>query len=252
MSLAPGKDSPTSEPPRPPHEPLFVQVRNQLRQEILEGTYRPGAAIPAEPQLCQRFGVSRVTLRHSIDDLVNEGLIDKLPGKGTFVRGTQYETSLMSLGGFGHRPDHFKSEPRRRVLRKFTDTLDPVRSLRLEVPAGSPVVGLERLLMDGDEILAMDTTRYLADLVPGFLDQIDETTSTFEVLDHSYGLRICRTTGELRIGYASAREAHNLMCEANEPILNIDKILFAIGPRPVALSELALRPHHVNVHFEVD
>ncbi len=252
MTLATDGAEPASASRRSPRRPLFAQVRDELRHEILDGAYTPGDDIPPEPELCERFGVSRITLRHSVDDLVREGLLDKLPGKGTFVRGSRFRTSLMSLSGFGHDLDHFKVGPRRKVLRKFTERLDRARSQRLGVEEGAYVVGLERLLQDGDETLAMDTTRYPRGLVPGFLDLIDDTTSTFEVLRDHYGFELVGTKGELRIGYASVKEAENLRCETNEPLINIDKIIMTTGRRPIALSELALRPHHVNVSFEVD
>ncbi len=252
MALATDESTSAKKPDKAWRIPLFAQVRDQLRREILDGEFQPGDAIPPEPQLCRRFGVSRITLRHSVDDLVREGLLDKLPGKGTFVRASQYETSLMSLGGFGHNASSFRNRPRRKVLRKFTQSLDSVRAKRLGVSEGTKAYGLERLLLDGDEILAMDTTRYPCDLVPGFPDLIDDMTSTFDVLQTHYGLKPCGTTGELRIGYASLKEAENLRCETNEPIINIDKIIMTTGHQPVALSELALRPHHVNVHFEYD
>jgi len=65
--------------------PLYFQVENILRSEILEGVFAPGDQIPTEVELCQRFKVSRSVIRPALQNLVQFGLIQRIPGKGTFV-----------------------------------------------------------------------------------------------------------------------------------------------------------------------
>lgn len=251
MSVPMGRRTSEDARQRAGGRPLFAQVRDDLRSHILDGSYAPGDAIPPEPELCEHYGVSRITLRRSVSDLVSEGLLDKLPGKGTFVRGASYETTLMSLKGFGRNPAMFAVGPRRRVLGTFTESVDALRAEWMGLEAGTEVVGLQRLLQDGDDVLALDTTRYPSALVPGLLGLVDDETSTFDLLQDHYGLAIGRATGEVRIGYASRLEADSLGCAMNEPVLNIDKVVRTMDGQAIVLSQLALRPHRVNIHFEV-
>jgi GntR family transcriptional regulator len=64
------------------HRQLFLALREQIRR----GVYTDGEAIPTEEQLCQSFGVSRITVRRAVADLVEEGWLEKRVGRGTFVR----------------------------------------------------------------------------------------------------------------------------------------------------------------------
>ena len=65
--------------------PLYAQVKRALQMEI-ENQMKPGDLIPSEPALEERFGVSRITVRRALDELVSEGIIVRQQGLGTFVR----------------------------------------------------------------------------------------------------------------------------------------------------------------------
>lgn len=64
---------------------LYARIEQELRQEIESGSYPPGSHLPGEHALCERFGVSRFTIRHAIRKLGDEGLVEARPGIGTVV-----------------------------------------------------------------------------------------------------------------------------------------------------------------------
>ena len=65
--------------------PFYVQLKQTLQSEIQKGVYGPGELIPTEVELCKRYGISRHTVRQALSELVQEGIIYRVPGKGTFV-----------------------------------------------------------------------------------------------------------------------------------------------------------------------
>lgn len=65
--------------------PLYEQLRRQLQGQIDDGTFAPGARIPSEDRLNTLYGVSRITIRRALRELVDEGYLIKRPGKGTYV-----------------------------------------------------------------------------------------------------------------------------------------------------------------------
>jgi GntR family transcriptional regulator len=83
--------------------PLYSQVRERLRERIADGTYAPQARLPSESEIGALLGVSRITVRQALGDLQNEGVIVKVPGKGTFVAETRPSQELARLEGFGER-----------------------------------------------------------------------------------------------------------------------------------------------------
>src|SRR2546429_6408805 len=66
-------------------EPLHAQIAARVRRYVRDGVYNPGQRLPAEVDLARTFGVSRGTLRHALRVLMNEAVIQTVPGRGTFI-----------------------------------------------------------------------------------------------------------------------------------------------------------------------
>ena len=71
--------------------PVYIQIHNQLRSNIEEGKWQVGQKIPAERELATEFGVSRMTLRQAIQTLVDEGVLERRVGSGTFVANRKFK-----------------------------------------------------------------------------------------------------------------------------------------------------------------
>ena len=69
--------------------PIYLQLREIMRNKIEDGEYMPGTAIPSENKLSESFGINRITIRNAVDALVNEGLLRRVQGKGVFVVGNK-------------------------------------------------------------------------------------------------------------------------------------------------------------------
>lgn len=132
--------------------PLFAQVRDSLKASIASGTLAPGAKLPSEAELEQRFGVSRVTVRQALSDLQKQAIIEKVNGKGSFVSAPKRGSSeLGPLSGFyetmrrrGHVATGLVSGIERIVA-------DPTLAAALRLPVSAPlaVVTITRVV-DGE------------------------------------------------------------------------------------------------------
>src|SRR5437868_14002795 len=91
--------------PRPPAAGIsrYGRIATQLRRKIVSGEWPPGTAIPAESGLAHEFGIALGTIRQAIGVLVQEGLLERVQGKGTFVRTGLSGASMMRF--FRFRPD---------------------------------------------------------------------------------------------------------------------------------------------------
>jgi GntR family transcriptional regulator len=67
------------------HQPLYLQIKESLKKQIMDGDYAPYERMPSESELMKTFSVSRITVRQSLRDLHSEGLIFTSQGKGTFA-----------------------------------------------------------------------------------------------------------------------------------------------------------------------
>ncbi|HET6316545.1 MAG TPA: GntR family transcriptional regulator, partial [Chloroflexota bacterium] len=81
-----------------PSEPLHAQIAARVRREVQEGVYGPGERLPAEVQLARQLGVSRGTIRQALTALLDEGLLQTVPGRGTFVAHGSAQRSIGLIG----------------------------------------------------------------------------------------------------------------------------------------------------------
>ena len=79
-------------------QPLYMQVMAHLRARIHDGTYPPRSTLPSEKELTAQLQVSRPTVRHALKILIEEGLIERVPGHGTFVTEAEFRSRRRRTG----------------------------------------------------------------------------------------------------------------------------------------------------------
>jgi GntR family transcriptional regulator len=172
---------------------LAVRVTKQTetRDRVLELIERltVGQAIPSERQLSVDFGVSRLTVRAALDELVREGQLVRRRGSGTFVSEPKIAQELTMTS--------FTEDMRRRGMRPTSQTID----LRV-VPAGArlgrflkvspsePTLVAKRLRLADGETMAIETLHVPNSLVPGLTGKDLEMKSFYELLSERYGITI--------------------------------------------------------------
>lgn len=82
-------------------KPLYQQVRECLEERIRTMVYLKGSKLPSEKELCDEFGVSRITIRQALDLLETMGLTTSVHGKGTFVKANKIDSTLQKIRSFG-------------------------------------------------------------------------------------------------------------------------------------------------------
>lgn len=82
-------------------KPLYLQVEESLKNDIKSKKYPVGSKLPSEKTLCDKFGVSRITIRQALDLLENQGFIYAVHGKGTFVKASTIDSNLQKISSFG-------------------------------------------------------------------------------------------------------------------------------------------------------
>ena len=78
--------------------PLYEQVANALRGDIQGGAFDATKRLPTEEELAEKYGISRITVRRAVGDLVEEGLVEKKQGKGTFIRAPKMHKDMNRSG----------------------------------------------------------------------------------------------------------------------------------------------------------
>jgi len=231
--------------------PKYHRVKAAVWARIADGTWPPGSLLPAEPDLCQEFGVSRITVRKAISDLVHEGKVQTVQGKGTFV-------ATPKVGErFVQRAFGIYEDMERRGLRLTTEVLRQEAfpapeevAARLGLRPGEPVHIIVRLRsIEGEKIL-LSTTYVPYALCPGLADEDLSAGSLFRLLRQRFGLKIGRGERSLEAVAAGQWEARMLDIALASPLLRLDSAAYLPDGRPLEYSQTLQRGDRARVELE--
>jgi len=166
--------------------PLYAQISRHVRSLILDGDLRDGDVIPSEPALMDEFDTTRGTVRQAIGQLVTEGLVERVQGKGTFVRFRPMTHSLWNFGGFSDSLKGRTGDPVSRVVEHEVYEQNGERFLRLVRLRGVNVAGVQK-------IFSLDTSHLPLLYFPG-IDTVDfENESLYDTMRSRYEVYPRRT-----------------------------------------------------------
>jgi GntR family transcriptional regulator len=138
--------------------PLYQQVADRLRRKIAAGEYAIGAQLPSEEDLCREFGVSRITVRAALAQLVDARLLHRQRGRGTFVASPPVEHQLIRLTDFVEDMAAAGMQATSRVLLLREEPAADDVAAQLGLSSGTPVVRLERLRLADGSPIAVDSS----------------------------------------------------------------------------------------------
>jgi GntR family transcriptional regulator len=199
-----------------------VQVREYVRG-LIQGA-DPGSPAPSERELVQHFGVARMTVRQALDALVSEGLLERVPGRGTFVARAKIDVQVR-LSSYTEEMARRGMRPSARTMLARMEAAGPGVARALEIGEGDKVVHWQRLRM-ADAVPMCIEDAYLADsIVPKFLEQPLPDSLYVELQRRD----LLPTWGEDSVDAALSRsdEAELLGIRTGEPVLRIARRAFA-------------------------
>lgn len=160
------------------HTPFYLQIAQLIRDKILSGEYPIDSKIPSEDEIVKQFGVSRMTARNAVTELVNQGLVYRIHGKGAFVARTKMERNLSKLTGFYEDMRAMGVEPSSKVLR-FERRLPRLREqYLLQIQKNQEVFFVERIRYMNQEPIGLQELVTPVHLVPD-LDKVNLEKESF-------------------------------------------------------------------------
>jgi len=227
--------------------PKHEQLRGRLTE--LAAQLPPGAPLPGERQLCVEHGVSRITVREAIGQLVSEGVLVRVRGKGTFVA-ERAARSRLHLASFHEDMRRLGLQPSTVVL-AVARAVPPAASRRaLELAAGAQVWHVRRLRLADQQPMSIDDGWYPVAVAPD-LDQADLTGSLYTLFAERYGCTIDRAEQTVRAAEADRESAVLLGLPAARPVLVFDRVSHS-GGRPVEHARSTYRGDRYEVAMTVD
>jgi GntR family transcriptional regulator len=223
-----------------------VHVRSILEQ-LIDAELSPGDAIPSERALVQRLGVSRVTVRQAIADLVETGALERVHGKGTYVTGPQVDSRL-HLTSFSREMRDRGLSPASVVLSATEEPADEGVAQALRLRPGRPVICVKRLRTAEGAPMAYEVGYYPSAFFPGLLQR--ELGSLYDVFASDYGVVVTSGEQTVRAESADAHLSRLLGIAKRAPLLVQERVTRA-AERVIELSTSWYRADRYRIHMAV-
>lgn len=205
--------------------PQYRKIYELLRKHILTGVYEEGDLLPSENELCAVHGLTRPTVRQSLETLVKEGLILKKQGKGSIVRKPPQKIGLLSIAGTASAigGQYLKTDILQTPeIRKWPETFAFELS---EVEKESGCLYMERLRYVDNQPVFYDINHLPNINLPRFTSRSFENRSLFEVLRKNYQVEILGGEQQLKAIIPDKRIKTLLKVNPGDPVLYMERKL---------------------------
>ena len=199
--------------------PKYYSLKRDLVKKIEMGEYQENTPILSERELMETYQVSRITVRRAIDELVNEGYLYKIQGKGTYIKGDTSNQDLFSISSCTEDVLRLGKRPGRRVLQAESLRADAKRAKALQITGGDTVFCLGRVTLADGEPLNYTRTYLPEKLFPGIGRFDFSRTSLYRILEQEYGVKITTARRTIEAILAKDEIAEYLEVEEGMPLI---------------------------------
>ena len=220
---------------------LYSRVETVLASEIAHGELKVGDQLPTEDSLIARFGVSRITVRRAIQNLVSRGLVEIRRGKGTFVAAPRITQELRELSGFVEDMHAVGRRPTARVVSKEIVTADTTVASQLALTRGERVVRIRRVRLADGIPLSFDETYLPLEIGKRIMADNLKVEPIFSLLERKYNVPLVEAEYKLDAVAADVEVAAALKVKQGSPVFRIERTSYSTGNRPVDYETLHYR-----------
>lgn len=224
-----------------PPVPLYEHIRETLRQQIAQGAYQHYDRIPSEKELMAQFRVSRITVRQALSDLSREGVIFKVPGKGSYVSKPKPTQELSFLKGFGQAMAKQGYRTSNRVVGLATVQGEEDICRRLGLLPGSMVTEIRRVRYVDEQPISYDITHIRQDLGERLAQEDLAGRDLFSILEKDYGLALGHGEQSIQALIADETLARLLDIAPGGAVLHIERVAYQADGSPLEYDEVFYR-----------
>lgn len=211
----------------------YLQIEEELASRIERGVLEPGTRLPAERELAQGFGVSRMTLRQALARLEHRGLVERAQGSGTFVSQPKLRHQANVLRGFFRETLGQGVVPTTRTIKRSAAFATRALAAALDLRIGEEVYKVVRLRFARGTPVVVETSFFPAALFPGLIDLDLDHQSIYRLMEDRYGARPVRAEQSMESVAAEPAEAELLKVPPGAALMLLERTAWDVAGRPV-------------------
>ena len=215
--------------------PLYYQLKQFILEQISSGEWLADHQIPSEQQFCEKFGISRPTVRQAISELIVEGHLRREQRKVIVPKSKMDGMFFGVLQSFDAEMRSKHLTPKTKVLNFETRMHEPAAE-KLGLAKDEPCIYLERVRFADDDPIVWVETYLPYKLIPDLLNTNFEEMSLYETIEGKYQIRIERVSRIFEATTATPREAELLEVKKGDPICFVKTIAYDQNDKPVEYS----------------
>jgi GntR family transcriptional regulator len=231
--------------------PLYIQVTDLIKNQISQKFWQLDEMIPSENELAAAYEVSVGTVKKALSKLVDEGILYRRQGKGTFVNRPDFKRSFMRFFRYGVDDEQKGRFISSRVLN--SDIITPAKRIRdiLKLADNEKTITIKRIRYLKDLPLMLEDLYLPYKIFKGF-DEIDISQELlYPIYDEKFKTPIIWADEYLRPTIADSSVAEALKIDPGDPVISIERIVYTYGDEPVEVRSSIGRGDKFRYHIEI-
>ncbi|WP_339145609.1 MULTISPECIES: GntR family transcriptional regulator [unclassified Sutcliffiella] len=231
--------------------PMYYQLESHIKNQINAGIILPGDSIPSEREYAENYGISRMTVRQAINSLVNEGLLYRKKGSGTFVSEKKIEQPLQGLTSFTEDMKKRGLSPTSKLIHFEIIPANSFIANELKINEFAPVYEIKRIRLADGEPMALETNYLSANMVKGLTEEV-VNASIYAYIEEKLNLRIAHADQLIESIKASVEDEKLLKIEKGHPMLYIQRNTYLQDGTPLELVKSVYRGDRYKFHIKLN
>jgi GntR family transcriptional regulator len=225
--------------------PIYYQIQQYIREKIKKNEWLVGEAIPSERILSELFEVSRMTIRQAVQGLVDEGVLTRRRGSGTFISNEKVEQPLKGVTSFTKLMELRGMKASSKIISFLKRISSVIEAEQLNIELNSNLLQIERIRLGDETPFAVETTVIPWTFSEGITEE-DMHRSLYEYIENEKGLEIGEGSQSIEAISADNRIAELLDIPVGSPILLIEQVTKLKNGTPFEY----VRSHYAGSRFK--
>lgn len=234
------------------YKPLYIQLADRIVEYIRENNLGPGDLLPSQKELVENYGISEMTVRHTMLRLTTEGIIERIRGVGTFVAHPKVREHIESIQSLEERLGRLG----KRVRNVFLEAEKAYPSDRerrdLQLSEGLQTLRIRRLKLMDERVFAIETRHIPLEIVARFSREEIETEPFLDLFKRHEDIRVCMISYITRAALLTDFEAEAMNVPSDRVALNQYGVFFNREKKPVMIGRLTYLADTIELQYKVE